>query len=116
MLQLNELDEFRLHAYENARIYKEKTKKWHDQKILRRQLEPGQQVLLYNSRLKLFPGKLKSRWSGPFVIVRVSPHGAVEIEDPNTGDKFKVNSQRVKHYWGEPIARQKLAISLADAQ
>ena len=116
LLQLNELDEFRLHAYENARIYKEKTKKWHDQKILRRQLEPGQQVLLYNSRLKLFPGKLKSRWSGPFVIVRVSPYGVVEIQDPNTGDKFKVNSQRVKHYWGEPIARQKLAISLADAQ
>ncbi|XP_061376330.1 uncharacterized protein LOC133318359 [Gastrolobium bilobum] len=46
LLQLNELDEFRLVAYENARIYKEKTKKWHDKKIQPKEFEPGQQVLL----------------------------------------------------------------------
>ncbi|PIN07717.1 DNA-directed DNA polymerase [Handroanthus impetiginosus] len=61
LLQLNELDEFRLQAYENAKIYKEKTKRWHDKKIVERHFEPGQYVLLFNSRLKLFPGKLKSR-------------------------------------------------------
>ena len=55
------MDEFRLQAYENAKLYKEKTKKWHDKKIAERHIEPGQQVLLYNSMLKLFPGKLKSR-------------------------------------------------------
>nr|XP_009786564.1 PREDICTED: uncharacterized protein LOC104234659 [Nicotiana sylvestris] len=64
LLQLNELDEFRLHAYKNAKLYKEKTKRWHDKNIQHREFEPGQEVLLFNSRLKLFPGKLKSRWSG----------------------------------------------------
>ena len=62
LLQLNELEEFRSEVYENTRLYKEKTKQWHDNLILRREFHPGQQVLLYNSRLQLFPGKLKSRW------------------------------------------------------
>ncbi|KAM6556584.1 hypothetical protein CsatB_004291 [Cannabis sativa] len=70
LLQLNELDEFRNEAYENAKIYKERTKKWHDQGLIRKEFQPGQQVLLFNSRLKLFPGKLKSRWSGPFTVVK----------------------------------------------
>ncbi|XP_015965569.1 uncharacterized protein LOC107489328 [Arachis duranensis] len=61
ILQLQELEEFRVQAYENAKIYKEKAKKWHDQKIARREFIEGQKVLLYNSRLKFFPGKLKSR-------------------------------------------------------
>ena len=64
MLQLSELDEFPNEAYENARIYKEKTKAWHDKHIIRKEFEAGQRVLLFNSRLKLFPRKLKSRWSG----------------------------------------------------
>ena len=68
MLQLSELDEFRNEAYENARIYKQKTKAWHDKHIIRKEFEAGQQVLLFNFRLKLFPGKLKSRWSGPFTV------------------------------------------------
>ncbi|XP_073018529.1 uncharacterized protein [Primulina eburnea] len=98
-LQLSEMDEFRNDAYENAKIYKEQTKKWHDKLIIRRELKPGQQVLLYNSRLKLFPGKLKSRWSGPFVLETVSPYGAVELKC-NDGRTFKVNGQRVKPYYG----------------
>ena len=57
-LQLNELEEFRSQAYENAKIYKERTKRWHDQHILKKELAVGQYVLLYNSHLKLFPGKL----------------------------------------------------------
>ena len=61
VLQLNELDEFRNEAYENASIYKERTKSWHDKHITKKEFEAGQQVLLFNSRLKLFPGKLKSR-------------------------------------------------------
>ena len=61
LLQMNELEELRNKACDNAKIYKEKTKRWHDQKILRREFKAGEQVLLYNSRLKLFPGKLKSR-------------------------------------------------------
>ncbi|XP_050889297.1 uncharacterized protein LOC127094515 [Lathyrus oleraceus] len=99
ILQLHELEEFRNQAYENAKLYKEKTKKWHDQKLQRKEFVEGQLVLLFNSRLKLFPGKLKSRWSGPFVVHKVFPHGAIELKNPNNGDTFKVNGQRLKHYY-----------------
>ena len=59
MLQLNELDELRQNAYDSSRIYKEKTKAWHDKHLVRKELELGQQVLLYNLRLKFFPRKLR---------------------------------------------------------
>ncbi|PHT24461.1 hypothetical protein CQW23_35811 [Capsicum baccatum] len=59
--QLNELDEFRLHAYERSDLYKERMKKYHDQRIVRQNFQIGDMVLLFNSRLKLFPGKLKSK-------------------------------------------------------
>nr|GMC71674.1 uncharacterized protein LOC104591032 [Ipomoea batatas] len=70
-LQLQELEEIRNDAYESSRIYKEKTKAFHDQKISRKIFSIGQKVLLYHSRLKLFPGKLRSRWVGPFVVTNV---------------------------------------------
>ncbi|RDY13052.1 hypothetical protein CR513_02079, partial [Mucuna pruriens] len=75
--QLQELDELRLEAYENSRIYKQKVKQFHDQKILRKDFSVGQKVLLFNSRLKLIAGKLRSRWDRPFVITNIFPHGAV---------------------------------------
>ncbi|KAM6592929.1 hypothetical protein CsatA_000632 [Cannabis sativa] len=111
LLQLNEMDEFRNEAYENAKIYKEKTKRWHDRHLARKEFQPGQQVLLYNSRLKLFPGKLKSRWSGPFTVVQVFPYGAVEVkgEKPET---FKFNGQRLKPYLGGHIDEAKKVIQL----
>ena len=59
LYQMNELEKLRNEAYDNAKNYKEKTKKWHDQKILRREFKAREQVLLYNFRLKLFQGKLK---------------------------------------------------------
>ncbi|XP_075494762.1 uncharacterized protein LOC142532331 [Primulina tabacum] len=96
---LNEMKEFRNDAYENAKIYKEKTKRWHDKQILLRDFEPGQQVLLFNSRLRLFSGKLKLRWSGPFIVETLYPHGAIELKCYN-GQTFKVNGQRFKHYFG----------------
>lgn len=71
-------------------------KKAHEQNILRRSFEVGQKVLLYNSRLHLFPGKLKSRWTGPSIVRTVSTHGAIEIEDPKNGNTFKLNGQRLK--------------------
>ncbi|XP_075515417.1 uncharacterized protein LOC142550062 [Primulina tabacum] len=98
-LQLSEMDEFRNEAYENAKIYKEQTKKWHDRIIVRRELKPEQQVLLFNSRLKLFPGKLKLHWSGPFVVETMHPHGAIELKCSD-GRTFKVNGQRVRPYSG----------------
>jgi hypothetical protein len=96
LLQLNELEEFRWNAYENARLYKDRTKAWHDKRIAKREFYPGQKVLLHNTRLRLFPGKLKSRWSGPFIVVRVYPYGAVDVKDDNR--VFKVNGQRLKEY------------------
>ena len=80
LLQMNDLEELRNEAYDNARFYKEKTKRWHDQKILRREFKAGEQVLLYNSRLKLFPGKLKSRWSGPYTIITSTPFRGVTLK------------------------------------
>ena len=99
LLQLHELEEFRNQAYENAKLYKDQTKKWHDSKIVRKEFYEGQLVLLYNSRLKLFPGKLKSKWSGPFVVNHVFPHGAIELKNSTNGDTFKVNGQRLKPYF-----------------
>ncbi|XXG82096.1 hypothetical protein AAC387_Pa10g0115 [Persea americana] len=97
-LHLNELEELRNDAYENAKIYKGRMKKNHDQTILRKSFEPGMKVLLYNSCLHLFPGKLRSRWTRHFIVRTVYFHGAVEIENPKNGDVFKVNSQRLKPF------------------
>nr|GEU67638.1 DNA-directed DNA polymerase [Tanacetum cinerariifolium] len=101
-LQLNELSELRDQAYENFVIYKERTKKLHESKIKNRIFNVGDQVLLFNSRLKIFSGKLKTCWSGPFTIPRVFPYGTIELSQPN-GPNFKVNGHRVKHYFGGDV-------------
>ncbi|GJZ69174.1 reverse transcriptase domain-containing protein [Tanacetum coccineum] len=101
-VQLNELNELRDHAYENSLIYKEKTKRIHDSNIKNRVLNIDDQVLLFNSRLKMFPGKLKSRWSGPFTITQVFRYGTVELSQ-NSGPNFKVNRHRIKHYFGGDV-------------
>ncbi|CAJ2671830.1 unnamed protein product [Trifolium pratense] len=95
-LQLQQLEELRLEAYESSRIYKEKTKHFHDKMISRKEFSVGQQVLLFNSRLKLMAGKLRSKWIGPFVVTNVFPSGAIEIKSTGTGKVFKVNGQRLK--------------------
>ncbi|GJS23695.1 reverse transcriptase domain-containing protein [Tanacetum coccineum] len=109
-LQLNELNELRDQAYENSLIYKEKTKKLHDSKIKNRIFNVGDQVLLFNSRLKIFSGKLKTRWSGPFTIAQVFPYGTVELSQPD-GPNFKVNGHRVKHYFRGDIPPKRLSSS-----
>nr|GEX02427.1 reverse transcriptase domain-containing protein [Tanacetum cinerariifolium] len=97
-LQLNELNELRDQAYENSLLYKEKTKKIHDSKIKNRIFNVGDRVLLFNSRLKIFSRKLKTRWSGPFTIIKVFPYRTVELSQPD-GPNFKVNGHHVKHYF-----------------
>lgn len=72
----------------------------------------GQQVLLFNSRLKLHLGKLRSNWSGPFEVVKVFPHGAITIKDLHDGHQFKVNGQRLKHYLGSMDPKQAETIKL----
>nr|GFA14440.1 reverse transcriptase domain-containing protein [Tanacetum cinerariifolium] len=98
-LQLNELSELRDQAYENSLIYKERTIKLHNDKIKNRIFNVGDQVLLFNSRLKIFSGKLKSRWSGPFTIAEIYPYGTAKLIHPD-GCNFKVNCHRLKHYYG----------------
>nr|GEV34718.1 reverse transcriptase domain-containing protein [Tanacetum cinerariifolium] len=77
-LQLNELNKLRDQAYENSLIYKQKTKKLHDFTIKNRIFNVGDRVLLFNSSLKIFSRKLKTRWAGPFTITRVFPYGTIE--------------------------------------
>ena len=97
-LQLNELEALRNDAYESVKIYKEMTKDFHNKHIRRKSFEPHQKVWLFNSKLRLFPGKLWSRWDGPFVITQVDPHSVVEFQNPSDGRTFKVNGQRLKPY------------------
>ncbi|GKC78951.1 reverse transcriptase domain-containing protein [Tanacetum coccineum] len=86
-------------SYENSLIYKERTKKLHDSKIKNRIFNVGDQVLLFNSRLMIFSGKLKTRWSGPFTITEVFPYGTARLSHTD-GSSFKVNCHRLKHYFG----------------
>nr|GEV11386.1 reverse transcriptase domain-containing protein [Tanacetum cinerariifolium] len=103
-VQVNELNELRDQAYENSLIYKEKTKRLHDSKIKNHVFNIDDRVLLFNSRLKIFSGKLKSRWSRPFTISQIYPYGTVELSQPN-GPNLKVNGHRVKHYFEEDIPK-----------
>nr|GEW78853.1 reverse transcriptase domain-containing protein [Tanacetum cinerariifolium] len=103
-VQINELNELRDQAYENSLIYKEKSKRLHDSKIKKRVFNIGNRVLLFNSRLKIFSGKLKSRWSGPFIISQVFPYVTVELSKLD-GPNFKVNGHCLKHYFGEDIPK-----------
>ena len=113
-LELNELDEIRNEAYENARIYKDKTKKLHDKLLVKKTIVAGQKVLLFNSRLRLFPGKLKSRWCGPYVVNKVYPSGMVELQDYMTERVFKVNGHRVKPYSDTRENLSELDLTLRD--
>nr|GEZ42046.1 reverse transcriptase domain-containing protein [Tanacetum cinerariifolium] len=90
---------FKTSAYENSLIYKERTKKLHDDKIKNRIFNVGDQVLLFNSILKIFSGKLKSRWSGPFTISEIYPYRTAKLIHPD-GCNFKANCRRLKHYHG----------------
>ena len=95
-LQISELEEWRDKAYHNARIYKERTKRWHDKRIKQKEFHPGDKVLMFNSRVKLFGhGKLRSKWEGPFFVVDAATHGAVTLRDDD-GNTFKVNGHRLK--------------------
>ena len=94
--QISELEEWREKAYHSARLYKERTKRWHDHRIQQKEFKEGDKVLLFNSQVKLFgKGKLRSKWEGPFTVVNSSTHGAITILD-NDNNTFKVNGQRLK--------------------
>ncbi|XP_070047253.1 uncharacterized protein [Nicotiana tomentosiformis] len=100
VVQLNELDEFRFHAYSSSSLYKDNIKYLHDKYIWNKEFREGDLVLLFNSRLRMFPGKIKSKWSGPFEVVHVTPFGALDLKNKND-EVFRVNGHQVKHYLGK---------------
>ncbi|WKA07552.1 hypothetical protein VitviT2T_025361 [Vitis vinifera] len=114
-LDLNELEETRNDAYLNSKIAKARLKKWHDQLVNQKNLTKGQRVLLYDSKLHIFPGKLKSRWAGPFIIHEVHPNRVVEVFNPTGNQTFKVNGHRLKPFI-EPYSTDKEEINLLEPQ
>ena len=103
LLDIHSLDELRNEAYENARIFKEKVKRWHDRKIENKEFKQGDKVLLYNSRLKLFAGKLRSKWEGPYDVDEAYPSGAVKLKGQTPSSSWIVNGQRLKHYRADEV-------------
>ena len=81
VLDIHALDELRSEVYESARIFKEKVKRWHNRKIEKWEFQTGDKVLLYNSRFKLFPGKLRGHTSSIWIV----------------------NGQRLKHYRADEV-------------
>ena len=100
-LQISELEELRNDAYENSKIQNARIKVFHEKTILRKTFDVGQKVLLYNSQLHIFSKKLRSRWSGPFIVRHVYPYEAIDIENPKNGTVFKVNGQKTKTIFRE---------------
>ena len=98
LLDISELEELRNYAYFNSKIAKDRLKKLHDQLIARKNFKQGDQVLLYDSKIHLFLGKLKARWTGPFIVHQVYLNGSVDLLNSKDNRVFKVNGQRLKPY------------------
>jgi hypothetical protein len=104
LFDISSLDEWRTQAYENAKLFKEKVKRWHDERIQKREFKVGEYVLLYNSRFTFFVGKLLSKWEGPYFLEEVYRSRAIKINNAEGTNSKVVNGQRIKHYIsGTPI-------------
>ncbi|XP_057739878.1 uncharacterized protein LOC130956977 [Arachis stenosperma] len=106
-LQLQELENLRLETYDKSRLYKEKVKVVHDKQIKRREFRLGELVLVYNSRLRLMPGKLRSRSEGPYRVEKADPYSVFHLSHPSSSKFIKVNGHRLKLYHGEKMKRNK---------
>ncbi|XP_015960731.1 uncharacterized protein LOC107484702 [Arachis duranensis] len=106
-LQLAELENLRLEAYDNSRRYKEKMKAVHDKHIKRREFRSEELVLLYNSRLRLMPGKLRSRWEVPYRVEKAETYGVFHLHHPSSSKFIKVNGHHLKLYHGEKMKDHK---------
>ena len=104
LFDISSLDEWRTQAYENTKLFKEKVKRWHDKRIQKREFNVGDYVLLYNSHLRFFVGKLLSKWEGPYIIEEVYRSDAIKINNAEGTNPKVINDQRNKHYIsGTPI-------------
>ncbi|XP_057760303.1 uncharacterized protein LOC130980661 [Arachis stenosperma] len=77
--------------------------------------QAGDEVLFYNSRLYLMPGKLCSRWNGPYKVKEVKPYGVMKLFHPQSGTTFKVNGHQVKRYHGYKSQKELEVYLLMDA-
>ena len=91
LFDIRSLDEWRTQANENAKLFKEKVKRWHEKRIQMQEFNVGEQVLLHNSRLRFFAGKLLSKWEGPYVIKEVYQSGAIKINNSEGTNPKVVN-------------------------
>ena len=98
-LDLNELEEIMNEAYMNSKFSKDKLKRWHDQIVFRKEFQEEQTVLLYDSKLHIFSGKLKSRWNGPYLVHKAYSNGVVEIANPKIGISPKLMDIDLNHIW-----------------
>ena len=104
LFDISSLDEWRTQAYENAKLFKEKVKRWHDKRIQKREFKFGEYVLMFNSRFRFFAGKLLSKWKGPYVIEEIYLSGAIKINNAEGTNPKVVNGQPIQHYIsGMPI-------------
>jgi hypothetical protein len=95
-IQIAELEEWREYVYHSAKLYKERTKRWHDKRVKIKQFKSRDKLLLFNSRVHLFGhGKLRSKWEDPYLVLHAVDHGAVTLQCDD-GDIFKANGQRLK--------------------
>jgi len=109
-MELSELEEWREKAYHNVKLYKERTKRWHDKILKKKEFKPGDKVLLFNSRVKLFGhGKLWSKWEGPYKVISALSHGAVTLQN-DEGTLFKVNGQHLKFFHDTQLPEEELDI------
>ena len=107
LFDISSLDEWRTQAYESAKLFKEKVKRWHDKRIQKWEFNMGDLVLLYNSRFIFFGGKLLSKWEGPYVVEEVYHSGAIKINNFKGKNSRVVNGKRIKHYIsGTPINKE----------
>jgi hypothetical protein len=98
-IQISELEEMRLKAYENTSIYKERIKRWYEKRLKKKEFKERDKVLLYNLRFKTFGRrKMQRKWDRPYIVHLVLSNRAVTIMDMK-GDKFMVNGQWLKVYF-----------------
>ena len=104
LFDISSLDEWRTQAYENAKLFREKVKRWHNKRIQKQEFKVGEYVLLYNSRFIFFAVKHLSKWKGPYIIEEVYRSGAIKINNDEGTNPKVVNGQWIKHYIsGTPI-------------
>ena len=98
LFDISSLDEWRAQAYENAKLFKEKVKRWHDKRIQKREFKVGEHVLSYNSRFRFFGGKLLCKWEGPYIFEEVYRSEAIKINNAEGTNPRVVNGKIIKHY------------------